>query len=67
MTVDLRLEKEFASSSSTSMTFSIEAFNLLNEAFVLQRFDNLSAGNAAHIGETLSPRVFRLGVRLNWR
>jgi hypothetical protein len=67
MTVDLRLEKEFASSSNTSLTFSMEAFNLLNEAFVLQRFDNLSAGNAQHIGETLSPRVFRLGVRLNWR
>jgi Carboxypeptidase regulatory-like domain/TonB-dependent Receptor Plug Domain len=66
-TVDLRLEKEFASSSNTSLTFSLEAFNLLNEAYVLQRYDNLAAGNAQHIGETLSPRVYRLGVRLNWR
>jgi Carboxypeptidase regulatory-like domain/TonB-dependent Receptor Plug Domain len=66
-TVDLRVEKEFASTSNTSLTFSLEAFNVMNDASVLQRFDNLTAGNAQHIRETLSPRVYRLGVRLNWR
>ena len=65
--VDLRLDKEFATTGNTSLTFSIDAFNITDETYVLQRFDNLNAGNATHLRETVSPRVFRLGVRLNWR
>ncbi len=65
--VDLRLDKEFATTGNTSLTFSLDAFNVLDETFVLQRFDNLASGNAEHIEETMSPRVVRLGVRLNWR
>ena len=49
------------------LTVSLEAFNLFDEDTVVQRFENLSAGNAAHIREAISPRVYRLGVRFNWR
>jgi hypothetical protein len=66
-TMDLRLEKEFRAAGSTSFTFSIDAFNLFNQGYVLNRYVNLSAGNAEWIQETLSPRIWRLGVRLSWR
>jgi hypothetical protein len=65
--MDLRLEKEWRATGNTSLTFSIDAFNIFNDGAVLQRFDNLNAGNAAWVRESMSPRVFRLGVRLNWR
>lgn len=64
---DLRLEKEFAASGSTSLTFSIDAFNIFNEGYVLDRIRNLNSPIANWVRETLSPRVYRLGVRLNWR
>jgi len=66
-TMDLRLEKEFRAAGNTSLTFSIDAFNLFNQGYVLNRYTNLSAGNAEWIQETLSPRIWRLGVRLSWR
>jgi hypothetical protein len=65
--MDLRLEKEFRAAGNTSFTFSIDAFNIFNQGYVLSRALNLAAGNADWIGETLSPRIWRLGVRLNWR
>ncbi|MFQ5527870.1 MAG: hypothetical protein ACE5GX_16630 [Thermoanaerobaculia bacterium] len=65
--VDLRLDKEFATAGNTSLTFSLDAFNITDETYVLQRFDNLLSGSAEHLRETVSPRVYRLGVRLNWR
>ncbi len=66
-TMDLRLEKEFRATGNTSLTFSIDGFNIFNEGYVLNRYINLAAGNAEWIKETLSPRIWRLGVRLNWR
>jgi hypothetical protein len=65
--MDLRLEKEWRATGNTSLTFSIDGFNIFNDGAVLQRFDNLNSGNAAWVREVLSPRVWRLGVRLNWR
>ncbi len=66
--VDFRIEKEFAASGNTSLTFSIDGFNLLNEAPVVSRSSrNLNAGTAGWLNETLAPRIWRLGVRLNWR
>ncbi|MGB6363832.1 MAG: hypothetical protein WBG67_14620 [Thermoanaerobaculia bacterium] len=65
--MDLRLEKEWRATGNTGLTFSIDAFNIFNDGSVLQRFDNLNAGNAAWVSESISPRVFRLGVRLDWR
>lgn len=66
-TADLRVEKEFPTSGNLAMTFSIDAFNVFNENYVLQRERNLSSGSADFLRETLSPQIFRLGVRLNWR
>ena len=65
--MDIRLEKEWRATGNTSLTFSIDGFNIFNDGAVLQRFDNLNSGNAAWVREVLSPRVWRLGVRLNWR
>jgi hypothetical protein len=65
--LDLRLDKEFRTSGNMSLTFSLDAFNVTDETYVLQRFDSLTSGTAEHIRETVSPRVYRLGVRLNWR
>jgi hypothetical protein len=66
--IDFRIEKEFAASGNTSLTFSIDGFNLLNEASVLSRASrNLNAGSAGNLNETMAPRIWRLGVRLNWR
>jgi hypothetical protein len=65
---DLRLEKEFRTTGNTSFTFSIDAFNILDEDAVVSRSSrNLNAGSAGWLNETLAPRVWRLGVRLNWR
>ena len=66
-TADLRIEKEFRTAGNTSMTLSLDGFNMLDESYVLQRLRNLSSGSADNLQETLSPRVYRLGVRLNWR
>jgi hypothetical protein len=66
-TLDLRLEKEFAVSNAMGLTFSIDAFNVLNESTVLRRDLNLSGPRSDFIDETLAPRIYRLGVRLSWR
>ena len=67
LTVDLRLEKEFAATGNVGFTVSLDAFNLFDESYVLQRERRLDISAANFLRETLSPRIFRLGVRLNWR
>ncbi|MGB5295920.1 MAG: TonB-dependent receptor [Thermoanaerobaculia bacterium] len=64
---DLRLEKEFAATGNIGLTFSIDAFNIFNEGYVLSRNTNLNSGSADWVNATLSPRIFRLGVRVSWR
>ncbi len=66
-TVDLRLEKEFAATQNVGFTFSLDAFNLFDEDFVLQRNRRTNTTQFNWLRETLSPRIYRLGVRLNWR
>ena len=66
-TTDLRLEKEFRATGNTSLTFSLDGFNIFNEGYVMRRYENVAAGNANWVRETLSPRIWRLGIRLNWR
>jgi hypothetical protein len=66
-TFDLRLEKEFLTTNQASITVSLDGFNLLNETYVLQRERQLNLSTAGFVDETLSPRVWRLGMRLNWR
>ena len=64
---DLRIEKEFAATGNIGLTFSIDAFNIFNEGYVLSRNTNLNSGSADWVNATLSPRIYRLGVRINWR
>jgi hypothetical protein len=65
--VDLRFEKEFAAPGNISLTFMADLFNALNEGYVLQREGGLNLPLANYVLETLSPRIWRLGVRFNWR
>ncbi len=67
LTIDLRLEKEFRTANNVGFTFSIDGFNLLNETYVMQRERRLNGGRPDYLDETLSPQIWRLGVRLNWR
>ena len=66
-TVDVRLEKEFSATGSMRLTFSVDGFNILNSGVVLDRYWDLGAGNGDWVFSTVSPRIWRLGVRLNWR
>jgi len=65
---DARVEKEFTF-QDFGMTLGVDCFNLLNEAYILQRRDQLQAGpsNAGQVTEILSPRIFRFGVRLSFK
>lgn len=64
--VDLRVEKDFTF-NDFGFTLSAEVFNAFNESTVLQREHRLGRSNTNHVREILSPRVVRLGVRLNFR
>ncbi|HKV11185.1 MAG TPA: TonB-dependent receptor [Thermoanaerobaculia bacterium] len=64
--VDLRVEKEFRF-SDIGLTLGVDVFNALNESYVLQRQSLLARANGNYVLEILSPRVFRVGARLNFR
>ena len=67
ITVDLRVEKDIAFAENLSATLSLDCFNAMNENYVLQRERNLGGARGNFLDETLSPRIYRLGFRLNWR
>jgi hypothetical protein len=67
LTLDLRLEKELAATGQVALTFGLDAFNLLNANTVLRRELQLTGARPDYVNETLSPRIFRVGVRINWR
>ena len=58
---------DFFSAFLEFFTFGIDAFNLLNENYVMQRERGLSRGSADFLRETLSPRIWRLSARINWK
>ena len=66
-TTDLRVEKDIPFAENLSATLSLDCFNVFNENYVLQRERNLGGTSANFLDETLSPRIYRLGFRLNWR
>ncbi len=66
-TLDLRLEKDMAFTDNLSGILSLDAFNVTNENYILQRDRSLEARTANFVTESLSPRIYRLGFRLNWR
>jgi hypothetical protein len=66
--LDARIDKDFEIGEDFGFTLSVDAFNLFNEDYVLQRERNVDAGtNANQVREVLSPRVFRLGVKFHFR
>ena len=69
--VDLRIEKEFLF-NDFGVTVGLDAFNALNESYVLQRQGVLAQNGvplntSGSVLETLSPRIFRLGVQVSFR
>jgi hypothetical protein len=67
LTVDLRAEKEFSATSDASLTFGLDLFNALNEATPLSRETTLSGRTGDYLLDVVSPRVWRLSVRVSWR
>ena len=65
--VDLRLEKEFALTGPVNLTFGIDIFNATNEGTGLSYNDRVGVSNAGNLADNIAPRIYRLGVRLNWR
>jgi hypothetical protein len=65
--LDLRLEKDMAFTDNLSGIVSLDAFNVTNDNSVLQRDRSLHTATANYVNQTLSPRIYRLGFRLNWR
>ncbi len=66
VTVDLRLAKELPlAGDHLGLTVGFDLFNALNEGTVLRRTLQLNT-QPDFVNETLNPRVWRLGLRLNW-
>ena len=65
-TIDLRIDKDF-NFGDFGATIGVDAFNILNDNTVLQRERNQGSGRANFINETVSPRAFRVGLRLHFR
>lgn len=63
--LDARLEKEFTV-GGLSLLVGLDGFNLTNEAYTLQTNRRLDLGNRNTIKETLSPRIFRLGLTVRY-
>ncbi|MGH9458743.1 MAG: hypothetical protein ACRD2J_14015, partial [Thermoanaerobaculia bacterium] len=68
--VDLRLSKDFQL-GGVGLNVGVDAFNITNEQTVLQRRTELARSgrarpNANEITEMISPRIFRVGVRLSF-
>ena len=66
-TIDLRIEKEFALTSAVNFTFGIDAFNITNEGTELSRVREANTSNVGFLNDNISPRIYRLGVRLGWK
>ena len=67
LTVDLRAEKEFTATGNVSLTFGLDLFNALNEATVLARQPNTGFSTFNWVQDNISPRIWKLGVRVSWR
>jgi len=64
--IDARVEKEF-SFSDFGLTLGIDVFNVMNEAYVLQRNHRMAQSTSDNVREVTSPRIFRLGARISFR
>ena len=66
-TVDLRVEKTFAATSNVNFTLGLDLFNALNEGTVLARNTSLEQATADWVQDVLSPRVWKIGIRISWK
>ena len=66
-TIDFRVEKEIALQGPVNMTFGIDLFNLTNEGTGLAYLLDAAGTNAGNLDDNISPRIYRLGVRLSWK
>ncbi len=64
--LDLRIAKDLTL-HGRGVTLSADVFNILNSQTVLQRnVTRLNTSASNHITELMSPRVIRLGARVNF-
>ena len=64
---NLRVEKEFNLTGPVNMTFGIDMFNVTNEGTGLSYQNRVDVSSAGNLQDNISPRVYRLGVRLSWK
>ena len=72
--LDLRAEKTFAATSDVNLTFGVDLFNVFNAGTVLSRQTTLrsrqttlSSSQADYLLDIVSPRIWKLGVRISWK
>ena len=53
--------------SAINFSFGVDVFNVTNEGTELSRLRNLASGNRYFLNDNVSPRIYRLGVRLGWK
>lgn len=64
--LDLRAEKVFQVTETSTVTVSVDAFNITNSAHALKRQTKITASNFNQDLRILNPRVVRFGVRFNF-
>jgi len=64
--LDLRLEKVWNVTETSTVVFAVDAFNITNSAHVLKEQQVLTAANYGDPLRILNPRVIRFGVRFNF-
>jgi hypothetical protein len=64
--LNLRLEKVFQVSETSTVIISADAFNITNSAHVLKQQTNIEAGTFEDTLRILNPRVLRFGVRFTF-
>ena len=64
--LDLRLSKEVRLRDGLSISVNLDGYNLANHTPAQARVGNLSIGHTFWVEDTVSPRIYRLGLRLRW-
>jgi hypothetical protein len=67
VSLDARLDKEIVAGPDLAVAVSLEALNLLTSGQVLRRETNLGVGRANFVDEAVTPRLLRLGLKLQFR
>ena len=64
--LDLRLEKVFNVTETSSVVIAVDAFNITNSSHVLKTEASLTADDYGVAQRILNPRVVRFGIRFNF-